>query len=209
MKTFDELVLFFKKFPGIGERQARRFVYYLLHIQPHARQSLAHLITSLDTSIRQCPLTFHYFVPRTPHDLYSPYIVDTNRNHETLLIVEKDTDLENVEATDLYRGIYFVLGGLYPLIEKKKKGYVREEELLRFLDMKQESVTEIIFGLPVNPEGEQTRIRLESAITEKYGDRFVLSVLARGLSTGSELEFIDSHTLYHALAHRTHKKSSS
>lgn len=124
----DELAAALSRFPGIGPRQGRRFVYYLLATPAAERTKLAGLIASLGKNVRQCPecLRFH-----NNGVTLCNYCSDKTRDDTQLMLVEKDQDLAAVERAGTYRGRYFVLGGVLTL---SGKGAIREKELLRRIE---------------------------------------------------------------------------
>ncbi|MCD5390055.1 MAG: toprim domain-containing protein [Candidatus Pacebacteria bacterium] len=199
MNSIDKLAELFQKFPGIGKRQARRFVYFLLHKDNGYIQQLVNEIVNVKKDINQCHECYRFY----PRDAQSVCPICTN-NTETkqLMIVEKDADLENIHKTKLYEGKYFVLGGFIASHEKKRS-YARTEQLLARIKRDRESkiINEVIFGLSISPEAEHTRLRLYSMIHDQYPD-LVFTTLGRGLSSGTELEYSDTETLKYALESR-------
>lgn len=192
----EELSRAFERFPGIGPRQARRFVYHLLAAAPSDRSRIADLITQLASDIRQCADCMRYFNTGGTTCLYCS---DTARDDGILLVVEKDQDLLAVERAGSYKGRYFVLGGVLTL---SGKGVIREKELLRLIDKKlAKGLNEIVLALSATSEGENTVDHLRQALIP-FRDRVRITQLGRGLSTGSELEYSDAETLTGALQNR-------
>lgn len=201
----DTLTEKFAKFPGIGRRQARRMVYFLMRKNKNFSSEISYLLDHLHDHLALCQESYQYFYRQSPEEARSPIARDMSRNRKQILIVEKDTDLESIEKTGIYNGTYFVLGGLTPVVDTKFNP-VRESELIAEITRRatHESLEEIIFGLSINPESDHTRIVLTQKIEplcKKYG--VTISQLGRGLSTGSELEYADSDTLEHAFQKRS------
>jgi len=113
--AIEELATALARLPGIGPRQAKRFVYYLLAAPASERTTLADLVTSLGSQVRQCPecLRFHSGGANICN-----YCSDKSRDDTQLMIVEKDQDLAAVERAGTYKGRYFVLGGVLTLSGK-------------------------------------------------------------------------------------------
>lgn len=186
----------FERFPGIGPRQARRFVYHLLNLPLSERSRIAELLTRLGEGVRQCPECMRYANGSGP---VCNYCADTSRDDSVLLVVEKDQDLEALERAGTYRGRYFVLGGVLTL---SGKGTIREKELLKAVQKRaQKGLSEIILALSATSEGEHTTDHLRSLL-EPHRNTVKLSMLGRGLATGSELEYSDAETLSGALQNR-------
>jgi recombination protein RecR len=192
------------KLPGIGRRQARRLVFFLLQQDSGFRKELSSMIQSVDQNMRLCQNSFQYFYSIDPNETLSPIERDGSRDTTQLMIVEKDMDLETIERSSVYKGTYFVIGGLIPVI-KDDTSHLRIEPLLQHIENRAKNgLTEIIMAFSYNPESEHTRMYLEEklkSLIEKYNLK--VSKLGRGLSTGSELEYSDSDTLRHAMESRS------
>jgi len=192
----EELTRAFERFPGIGPRQARRFVFHLLSTSVSDRSKIAELIAKLGDTVRQCAECMRYAHGGGP---VCNVCSDTNRDDSQLLVVEKDQDLQALERTGTYKGRYFVLGGVLTL---SGKGTIREKELLKNIEMRmKKNLKEIILALSATSEGENTIDHLKHALLP-YRTSIKLSVLGRGLATGSELEYSDAETLSGALQNR-------
>ena len=193
----EELARAFERFPGIGPRQARRFVYHLLSAAPGDRSRLADLITKLGSDIRQCTMCMR-FAP-TNADSLCNYCADTSRDDSLLMIIEKDQDLVAVERANAYRGRYFILGGIITLTGK---GSIRERDLVRVVEARSKNgLTEIVLALSATNEGEHTADRVRELLQPLRAE-IRLTQLGRGLATGSELEYSDPQTLSSALQNR-------
>ena len=123
------------------------------------------------------------------------------RDDTQLMVVEKDQDLLAVERANAYRGRYFVLGGVLTL---SGKGQIRERELVDRVEQRIKNpkpLQEIVLALSATNEGEHTADRIREVLTP-LSEHVKLSVLGRGLSTGSELEYADAETLSGALQNR-------
>jgi recombination protein RecR len=197
MDHIDELARALSRLPGIGPRQARRFVYHLLASPLSERVKLASLITSLEDSVHQCPRCLRFYTDSTK--TLCRYCADDTRDDTLLLVVEKDQDLASVERAGTYRGRYFVLGGTLTL---SGKGVIREKELLRAVETRlKEGLREVVLALSATSEGEHTADHIRSLLAP-HRDHLKVSMLGRGLATGSELEYSDAETLRAALSNR-------
>jgi len=201
MDYIDELSSALSRFPGIGPRQSKRFVYYLLAVPAAERAKLAELIASLGKNVRQCSECLHFFNGTTATTVCN-YCSDKTRDDAQLMLVEKDQDLTAIERAGTYRGRYFVLGGVLTL---SGKGAIREKELLKRVGKMIKSLPagrqEIILALSATSEGEFTVDRIRELLAP-WRDHVKISLLGRGLATGSELEYSDPETLRAALSNR-------
>lgn len=204
MTELEKLTELFKQFPGIGERQAKRFVYFLLRKSPRYREELSDAIKTITSNIRQCPESFQYFSPKMKDQILSPILLDTSRDKGKLVVVERDSDLEAIERSGAYDGHYFVLGGSIPILEKEPNKAVRLHELLEQISkrVQQKSLREIILAFSLTPQGEHTEDIVKQALLQMLGSEIKISTLGRGLSTGSELEYTDKATLGNAFENR-------
>lgn len=207
MDIIDKLTEVFKEFPGIGERQARRFVYFLMSRNPAYSENLSILISDLKKEIAQCKECFRFFIVNKKNPSASSGQVcdicgNANTDSSTLMIVEKDSDLESIKKSGVYHGKYFILGGLVPIVEKTTKSRVRISELQEKIKREKE-LKEIILAFSISPQGDHTdqyvREQLKD-IAEKQNIK--ISSLGKGLSTGTELEYSDNDTLKNALKNR-------
>jgi recombination protein RecR len=205
MNTLQKLTSFFAEFPGIGPRQAKRFVYFLLTRNQTHLNEISDLIKKIKQEMQMCTSCYRFFFKNHSESIYCDICINKNRDSSLLTIVSRDTDFENIEKTGIYNGKYFILGGSVPILEKNPENKIRIKELLRNIEIGYENgLKEIIFALNANPEGENTTDYIKkiiSPITEKYNIK--TSTLGRGLSTGTELEYSDSETLKNALTSRT------
>jgi recombination protein RecR len=204
MDALNKLTEYFREFPGIGPRQARRFAYFLLTKSPSFADELARLVVEIKKSMRVCDSCFRFYAGGRGSGAATATICticsNTERNHAELMVVARDVDLETIEKSGTYNGMYFVLGGTVPILEKSPETRVRSRELLKRISAGEK---EIILSLSATPEGEHTEeiIRtLLKPVAEKNGIK--ITVLGRGLSTGAELEYSDADTIKNALKNR-------
>jgi recombination protein RecR len=198
MDHIDELATALSRFPGIGPRQGKRFVFYLLAVPTSDRAKLAELIASLGKNVRQCSECLRFFNGNTQATVCN-YCSDKTRDDAQLMIVEKDQDLAAIERAGTYRGRYFVLGGVLTL---SGKGVIREKELSRAIEKKlKNNLKEVVLALSATSEGEHTVDRVRELLAP-WRDQLKISELGRGLATGSELEYSDAETLRAALSNR-------
>lgn len=204
MDTIDKLTEIFKEFPGIGERQAKRFVYFLMARNPSYAQNLSELVLELKKEVAQCKECFKFFIMTNNKEKICNICGDKNIDSSTLMIVEKDSDLESIQKSGVYHGKYFILGGLVPVVEKTTKSRVRISELQEKIKREEKNgLKEIILAFSISPQGDHT----DQYVREQLRDvaeklEIKISSLGKGLSTGTELEYSDNDTLKNALKNR-------
>jgi recombination protein RecR len=200
MNTIDKLTEYFKEFPGIGPRQAKRFVFFLLRKNDGYINDLIKTIPELKNSVKICDQCSRYF-SKDESDSVSCNICSSRiREKDSLMIIARDVDLESVEKSGTYNGNYFVLGGLIPVLEKNPAQAIKFGKLKDILNKrKEDGLEEIILALSANPDGDNTTEFLKKEL-ESFNLK--ISVLGRGLSTGTELEYSDKDTIGNALKNR-------
>lgn len=202
--TIQKLSEHFEKLPGIGPRQARRFVYALLSKDNEFLSDFSVLISSLRKSIDQCKKCNRFFQKKKEENICN-LCSAPNKDKSILLVTEKDIDLENIEKAGFYKGFYFVLGGLIPPVGSTTPKEVKMKEL--FERVKKEAISknlkEIILAFNATTEGDNT-IRYIEKILEPIIEKSPIKInrLGRGLSTGTELEYSDKETIINAFKNR-------
>jgi recombination protein RecR len=203
MDVIDKLTEIFKDFPGIGERQARRFVYFLMFKNPTYAENLSKLVLELKKEVSQCKECYKFFLNTRTKNAICEICSNPNIDASTLMIVEKDSDLESVEKSGVYSGKYFILGGLVPIVEKNTKSRVRIEELKKKISSASGGLQEIIIAFSLSPQGDYTDQYVREQIKDIAEKQNIkISSLGKGLSTGTELEYSDNDTLKNALKNR-------
>jgi recombination protein RecR len=207
MNATDRLTELFMRFPGIGPKQAKRFVYYLLREHSHFKEQLIKALEELKFTGKQCEMCFRYFGDKNPESKRTMCDIcsDESRDRTMLMVVEKELDMDAIEKTGFYTGLYFILGGLVPPLADKPSELIRIRELTSRVHehVAQDGIKEIIFALPVTDYGETTTDYVERTMKQIVGiEKVKLSKLARGLSSGLELEYVDRDTFASALDRR-------
>jgi len=199
MDPISKLTEYFREFPGIGPRQARRFVYFLLTRNASYLEEIARLILSIKKSIKVCTSCFRFY--QDSNTSVCSICADKDRDTNQLMIVSRDVDYEAIEKSKFYTGFYFILGGTIPILDKEPEKKVRLNELYAKISGGQ--FKEIILSLNANAEGEHTADFIRDYLKNKFQEReLTITVLGRGLSTGTELEYSDSDTIKNALKNR-------
>lgn len=204
-EPIQKLISLFSKFPTIGPRTAGRFVFFLLSKSKEDIRKLLEGITELREKIRTCAFCFNPFDFAQGKSLELCDICqNTNRANDLLCVVEKESDLEALEKTQQYDGLYFILGGTIGMLKKEDRESIRLKELKeRVANPKNfglpSSFREIIIALNPTTEGEATALYLERELKDS---NVKLTRLGRGLPIGGELEYADEETLRQSLVHR-------
>lgn len=204
MTSLEKLIRYFEQFPGIGSRQAKRFAFHLLTEPEENVEELSTLIRDIKKSVAECPSCFKFFSYNGNSDL-CPICANTLRDRTKLLVVERDSDIDALERSRTYDGLYFVLGGTVPLLESNDTKKLRGGALKYTVETRiPEGLSEIILGFSVNPDGENTVRYVQTLLRDlSVTHSLTITILGRGLSTGSELEYADPETIKSALENRS------
>jgi recombination protein RecR len=197
MDSIEKLTSLFERLPGIGPRQAGRFVQFLLRSSSGFRNEVANEIQRLGNNVKQCTDCRRFFAGTGKKCT----ICGSPRRDETLLlVVASDADVDTIERSGNYNGKYFVIGGTKSFGDDRT---LPNEKAFLTLISGNASIEEIILALPANPEGDATGEYIRSLIaSSKKKVTAKISTLGRGLSTGSEIEYADAETLKSALENR-------
>lgn len=199
-KTIKNFIDKFSKLPGIGPRQAARLAFWLLNNPESVRQDLKKAFESLDKDIKICPICFFTIENSGVNKCH--FCDNPARDHKTICVVEKETDLATIEKSGVYKGLYHVLGGLFSVFDTVVPKNLKMPELVNRVEnrnKKNEKLEEIILALSHTHEGDLTTHYLERLLKPL---KVKITRLGRGLPYGSDVEFADAQTLSGALESR-------
>ena len=199
MDPLERLTALFEKFPGIGPRQANRFVQFLLRSSPSLRRELVSALQGLNSGVQQCTQCMRF---QAGKDSLCTICRNPHRNNRVVTIVATDTDLAALERSGSYNGYYFVLGGLVTLAGDKNPSLHTQQFLDSLSSRTNQGLEEIILAFPANPEGDATAGFIREMLSHSNDQLLKITSLGRGLSTGSELEYADPDTIRSALESR-------
>jgi len=188
----QDLIDAFKQLPGIGIKSAQRIVFYLLKENDNKAQFLADSIQKSFQSISECDKCRMYTEEQT-----CGICRDTNRDSNSICIVETPADLIAIENTMQFKGKYFVLMGRLSPIDGIGPDELKIDLLLNLLQ--QSNVKEVILAVSPTIEGEATVSYIATQLESK---NIKASRIAYGVPMGGELEYVDSNTLIQALNNR-------
>ena len=183
----------FAKLPGVGRKTAMRLVLHLLRQEPEAVEAFANAITTLKREAKFCKVCHNISDTETCRICSNP-----QRDASTVCVVENIRDVMAVEATQQYRGLYHVLGGVISPIDGTGPGDLQIDSLVE--RVKAGGINEVILALSTTMEGDTTNFYIYRKL-EPLGVK--LSVIARGIAVGDELEYADEITLGRSIVNRT------
>ena len=191
-KNTEEAVHEFAKLPGIGNKTALRMVLHLLRQDRENIEDFGSTLLRLASEIRYCRRCMNVC-----DDELCPVCADDRRDHTTICVVETIKDVMIIENTQQYKGVYHVLGGIISPMEGIGPNDLNIASLEERVSDGQ--VQELILALSATMEGDTTNYYLYRKLSSHIG---LISTLARGVSIGDELEFIDEVTLGRSILNR-------
>jgi recombination protein RecR len=192
----SKLIDAFSQLPGIGPKTASRLTYFLLRSDESIALSLAQALQDLKANTLFCSVCFN-IADRDPCAICA----NTQRDHALICIVEEPLDVQAIERTREYQGVYHVLHGAISPVEGIGPDDLKIAELLKRIQAAtQVPVQEVLLATNPNLEGEATAMYI-ARLLKPLGLR--VTRLARGLPMGGDLEYADEVTLGRALAGRS------
>lgn len=196
-KQIQRLIQLFCQFPTVGQRTAARFVFHILGAPKRDVKEIIEAVAQLRNEVALCKMCFSPFDASEKQGDLCSICQDKMRDQEILCVVEKESDLEALESSKEYKGLYFILGGAVDPLQKEQRETLRIKELQERLH--QSPIQEVIIATNPTIEGEATALYLERIFKDWNGK---LTRLGRGLPIGGELEYADPETLKQSLENR-------
>lgn len=192
MTTLDQLIRHLSKLPGIGRKSAARIAYYLLRADHSVSAELAREIGELKERIRECGICGNY-TEVEPCDICT----DPRRDTSLICVVEQSQDIQTIDSTREYNGLFHVLSGVISPIDGVGPDDLTIGKLINRI--KKGGVHEVIIATNPTVEGDATAMYLVRLLGESDVH---LSRLASGLPVGGDLEYADRLTLARSLKGR-------
>lgn len=198
---FKKAIVSFTQLPGIGPRQAARLVLSLLNWPREELVKFSETINALADGLNLCPQCFNF-----SEESLCEICANPQRDSSKICVVEKVTDLQSIEKSGFYRGFYHVLGGAINPVDGVLPRHLKIERLIDRIKHFQElpsngRVVNLEIILATNPTtyGDTTAMYIEELLKPM---NIQTSRLAKGLSSGSYLEYADPATLQNAFKNR-------
>lgn len=180
------------KLPGIGRKTALRLALNLLRRDASEAHALGESIIEMRDKISYCSRCHNISEEET-----CPICSDARRDQKILCVVENVKDVITIEATHQHQGLYHVLGGLISPLDGIGPSDIEIESLVKRVE--EEKIEEVILALSPTMEGDTTNFYIFRKLS---GFPVKVTVLARGLSVGNELEYADELTLGKSIQNR-------
>lgn len=193
-KLIEEAVTEISRLPGIGRKTALRLVFHLIKEKPETTHALTGALQRLRDNIRFC---------RHCHNISDSEVCgicsSARRERSLLCVVESASDVLAIENTAQYNGLYHVLGGVISPVNGVGPGELHIETLVQRLNHGQTEIKEVILALSPTLEGDTTAFYIHKRVKDLP---VKVSVIARGVPVGGELEYADEITLGRSIAGR-------
>ncbi|MDH6357536.1 recombination mediator RecR [Parabacteroides sp. PF5-9] len=184
--------------PGIGRKTALRLALHILRRDETYAENFAAAITALRKEVKYC---------KCCHNICDEEICEicgnSNRDHSIICVVENIKEVMAIENTGQFRGIYHVLGGIISPMDGIGPGDLEIDSLIQ--RVANDDITEIILALSTTMEGDTTNFFIYRKLSA-YDVK--VSVIARGISIGDEIEYADEITLGRSILNRTNFSDS-
>jgi recombination protein RecR len=191
-KILENAVNEIAKLPGIGRRTALRLALHLVNTEAFEVEMLTNALTELKSSLKICKQCF-----AISDEEICEICASHKRNTNIICVVQDIRDTIAIENTNQFNGVYHVLGGVISPVDGIGPSQLKLQEL--FSRIETTPVEEIILALPSTPEGDTTNFYIYKHCVEKIPK---ISLLARGVGVGEELEYINEITLGRSLVTR-------
>ena len=193
-ELLEKAVQEFSKLPGVGRKTALRLVLHLLRQDTDEVMQFTETIAHMRQKVKHC---------RICHNISDsevcPICSDPRRDESTICVVENIQDVMAVENTQQYQGLYHVLGGVISPMDGVGPADLEIESLVE--RVKEGGVKEVILALSSTMEGDTTNFYIFRKLAPFTDVK--LTIIARGISVGDELEYTDEVTLGRSILNRT------
>jgi len=188
----EALIKVLKRLPGVGEKTATRYAFYILTSEKEEIQELIRAVKDVKEKLRLCTVCFN-LTDTDPCGI----CLDSRRETSRICVVETPLDLMAIEKAGYYRGLYHVLHGVLSPLDGIRPQDIRLGELLARVN--EGDVTEVILALNPTVEGESTASYIRDRLK---GTGATVTRIAYGIPIGGSLEYSDPLTLSRALENR-------
>lgn len=188
----DNAVAELSKLPGIGSKTALRLALHLLRQDKNVAEDLGNSIIRMRENITYCKHCHNISEKEV-----CPICSDSRRNRTIVCVVENVKDVITIESTREHHGLYHVLGGLISPLEGIGPSDLEIDSLVKRVE--EDEISEVILALSPTMEGDTTNFYIYRRLSHLP---VKITMLARGLSIGNELEYTDELTLGRSILNR-------
>jgi recombination protein RecR len=194
MQALERIISVFRKFPGVGPKQAERFALYVVRASNPEIESLVEALRAVKASVNYCPECFNY----AEGGLCS-VCADEHRDRSAICVVERPQDLAAIEKAKSFSGVYHVLHGAVSPAAGVLPEHIKLKELLDRVRASDGAVKEVIIATNPDADGEATAMYLIRLLKPYVGK---ITRIAYGVPLGGDIDYMDEVTLGYALKGR-------
>jgi recombination protein RecR len=191
-EALNRLIEEFGKMPGVGPKTAERLAFYILKVEPAEAMALARAISDVKTKIKRCEICYNYSEKKI-----CEICSDQRRDNGIICVVEQPKDVIALEKTGTCKWVYHVLGGHIAPLEGVEPSDLTIERLVE--RVRKGGVKEVIMATNPNMAGDGTALYISSLLKDTG---VKITRLARGLPTGSTIEYASGKMLTDAIIGR-------
>ena len=193
LTSLNRLIESFRRLPGVGPKTAQRLAFYILKMQEKDVREFSDSLTDLKSQIIYCDIC-----QNISEKVTCEMCVDKSRDDSLVCVVEDPMDIYVLDKAGIYNGTFHVLHGSISPSRGIGPEELRIKQLLERIK-KNTNIKEIIIATNLNLEGEATGMYLQQILSHT---KIKITRLARGLPSGSDIEYADQTTISHALNSR-------
>jgi recombination protein RecR len=194
MKALEKIIGVFRRFPGVGPKQAERFALYVVRASDPEIENLVEALREVKASVKYCRQCYNY----AEGDL-CPVCADSGRDNSLICVVERPQDLAAIEKAKSFNGVYHVLHGAVSPAAGVSPEHIKLKELLDRVKAADGGVKEVVIATNPDADGEATAMYLIRLLKPYVGK---LTRIAYGVPLGGDIDYMDEVTLGYALKGR-------
>jgi len=195
MKALDKIITLFRRFPGVGPKQAERFALYVVKTPAGQIEELVEALRSVKSSVSYCRDCYNY----AEGDQCS-VCADQSRDRSVICVVSQPQDVAAIEKADIFNGVYHVLHGVISPMDGVNSEGLKLKELIERVHKADGAITELIIATNPDTEGETTALYLTRLLKDYVPG---ITRIAYGVPLGGDIDYMDEVTLGYALKGRT------
>lgn len=194
MQALDKIISVFRKFPGVGPKQAERFALYVVRASNPEIESLVEALRAVKAAVSYCRECYNY-----AEGGLCPVCADEHRDRSVICVVERPQDLAAIEKAKSFSGVYHVLHGAVSPAAGVLPDHIKLKELLDRVRASDGAVKEVIIATNPDADGEATAMYLIRLLKPYVGK---ITRIAYGVPLGGDIDYMDEVTLGYALKGR-------
>ena len=195
MKALEKIITLFRRFPGVGPKQAERFALYVVKTPDSHIEELVEALRAVKSTVAYCRECYNY-----AEGDRCDICADQSRDRSVVCVVSQPQDVAAIEKAGAFNGVYHVLHGVISPMDGINSDGLKLKELIERVHKADGSVTEMIIATNPDTEGETTAIYLARLLKDYVPG---ITRIAYGVPLGGDIDYMDEVTLGYALKGRT------